>query len=310
MTDSLNNIRYLTRGEIDIHKWDNCIINADNGLIYARSFYLDAMADDWAALVMNDYEIVMPLPWKKKYGFSYLYQPAFTAQLGIFSIHTEMLSASLVEAFLDALPRHFRFAEIFLNYGNTHSLLTPHANFILRLNRPYEELLSRYKKDLQKNLKPATHVHFQYKKDADLRMALALHKNLYRERMPHVKEEMYVRFETLCLLLKQRKQILLRVAVGPDQEILATALLPHEGGRMYLLQSSVTPAGRATEANHFLLDNLIREFAGQPMILDFEGSEIPGIAHFYRNFGAEDQPYFFYHYNRLPWPLRALKQKK
>jgi hypothetical protein len=310
MKESPGHIRYLTREEIDIAKWDNCIRNAENGLIYARSFYLDAMAENWGALVLNDYEMVMPLPWKKKYGFSYLYQPAFTAQLGIFSIHSETIPVSQVEIFLAALPRRFRFAEIFLNYGNAYSQFSSRANFILDLNAPYARLSSRYKKDLMKNLKAAAGSCFQYKGDFDLRKVLALHKRLYQGRIPHMKDEMYARFETLCLFLQQQERILLRVVTDSQQEVLATALLPREKDRIYLLQSSVTPAGRAAEANHFLLDGLIRELAGQALILDFEGSEIPGIAHFYRNFGAENQPYFFYRFNRLPWPIRFLKQKR
>ena len=75
---------YKQRKEIDEAKWDKCISKASNGLIYAYSYYLDGMADNWDALVLNDYEVVMPLPWRKKFGFYYLYQPAFTAQLGLF----------------------------------------------------------------------------------------------------------------------------------------------------------------------------------------------------------------------------------
>jgi hypothetical protein len=300
-------IRYLTHEEIDIPKWDQCIHNAQNSLIYAYSFYLDAMAENWDALVLNDYEAVMPLPWKRKYGFHYLYQPAFTAQLGIFESRPGILPDSLVEAFLTAFPRHFRFAEIFLNYGNAYSQFSPHANFILPLDAPYAWLSSRYKKDLTKNLKAAASSSFQYKQSFDLQKMLALHKDLYQSRMPHMKDEMYARFETLCLFLHQQGKVLLRAVTDPQQEVLATALLPQKQGRIYLLQSSVTPAGRAVEANHFLLDSLIRELAGQPLILDFEGSEIPGIAHFYKNFGAQNQPYFFYRFNRLPWLIRFLK---
>jgi len=110
-----------------------------------------------------------------------------------------------------------------------------------------------------------------------------------------------------------------RAITDHRQQPLATALLLREANslgensphrpvdRMHLLQSTVLPAGRQTEANHALLDHLIREFAGKPLILDFEGSDLPGIAHFYRNFGASDQPYFFYRLNRLPWPLRLFK---
>ena len=37
-------LQYLHRNQIDTNKWDRCITNAGNGLIYARSFFLDNMA--------------------------------------------------------------------------------------------------------------------------------------------------------------------------------------------------------------------------------------------------------------------------
>ena len=76
---------------------------------------------------------------------------------------------------------------------------------------------------------------------------------------------------------------------------------------MYLLASVTWPEGREQEANHFLLDRLINEFAASDTVLDFEGSDLPGVAHFYRNFGGIDQPYFFYRLNRLPWYIRWMK---
>ena len=86
-------IHYLTYQQIIKTKWDACIDKADNGLIYAYSFYLDAMAKHWDALVMNDYEAVMPLTWNKKYSIHYLYQPPFTACLGVFG---KLLTAETV----------------------------------------------------------------------------------------------------------------------------------------------------------------------------------------------------------------------
>src|ERR1044071_9207251 len=92
-------IQYLTYKEIDKVKWDACIDNADNGLIYAYSFYLDHLALHWDALVFNDYEIVMPLTWNKKYGIYYLYQPFLTAQLGVFG---KNISEEIFSKFLKA----------------------------------------------------------------------------------------------------------------------------------------------------------------------------------------------------------------
>ena len=77
-------IQFFTRKEIDIQKWNECIDNAANGLIYAYSYYLDAVCNNWDAIVINNYEAVMPLPWRKKYGLRYVYQAAFIQRLGIF----------------------------------------------------------------------------------------------------------------------------------------------------------------------------------------------------------------------------------
>jgi hypothetical protein len=298
-------IRYVQRQEIDFAKWDQCIETASNGLIYARAFYLDHMSSQWDALVYGDYEAVMPLTWNRKWGIKYLYQPPFTQQLGIFS--AKELTGALTDAFLHLLRRHFRFAEIFLNYNNNSSLLRTYTNFILPLNAPYNQLCSNYKKTLVSDLKQAAGHSLHYIKDYDLHSTLLQYKDWYQDRTPHLKEDAYRRFEKLCFFLQDRGQILVRAITDQRQQLLATALLPQYKGRIYLLQSTCLPAGRRAKANHLLIDSIIREFAGQSMILDFEGSELPGIARFYRNFGGQNQPYFYYRYNQLPWPIRWLK---
>jgi hypothetical protein len=72
--------------------------------------------------------------------------------------------------------------------------------------------------------------------------------------------------------------------------------------------NSTTPDGRKKEANHFLLDQVIKEFAGKPLIFDFEGSDVPGIKSFYEKFGAINQPYYSLHFNLLPAPFKWLKR--
>jgi hypothetical protein len=50
------------------------------------------------------------------------------------------------------------------------------------------------------------------------------------------------------------------------------------------------------------------EYAGTNYILDFEGSDIEGIANFYQQFGSIPQPYYSLSYNHLPWLLRLVKK--
>lgn len=317
MNNGNAHIHYLKRQDIDTRRWDACIEKASNRLVYAFHFYLDHMADGrWDALVLGDYEAVMPLPWRRKWGFHYVYQPAFTQQLGIFSAR---LHPDLINTFLHHLHSRFRFAELYLNHENTTSEprvnyvlpLTPsepRVNFILPLTTSYAELASRYRKDLIRNLRLSAAAGLHYGNDFDLSAVLNSYHRQYASRLPYFRPEDYRNFERLCQLMRRQGQLLIRVATDPQQQLLATALLFRDADRLYLLQSTTLPDGRKKEANHFLLDQLVREWAGSGLILDFEGSDQPGIAHFYANFGSRDQPYFFYRYNRLPWPVRLLKK--
>jgi hypothetical protein len=294
-------IHYLRRKDIDTEKWDACI-----HLIYGKSYYLDHMtAGQWDALVKGDYEVVMPLTWKKKWGVRYLYQPPFTQQLGLFA--TDMIPPPLIDAFLKESGRHYKFAEIFLNYQNAHPGLQPFTNFILDLHTSHGELTAGYGPSLPNDLKKAGRSSLQYTGDIDLLQTLSLYQQYCSPRLPHVKEEAYTRFQALCITLQQKGQLLLRGVRDSRQQLLATALLPRDKNRLYLVQSTVSVAGREKKANHFLLDRLIHEFAGQDLVLDFEGSEEPGIARFYRNFGSQDQPYYYYDHNKLSWPFRLFK---
>jgi hypothetical protein len=57
-----------------------------------------------------------------------------------------------------------------------------------------------------------------------------------------------------------------------------------------------------------LIDTFIQNNSGKNLILDFEGSNIPGIARFYKGFGAMAETYYSVHQNRLPRLLRIFKK--
>src|ERR1700712_4741862 len=133
-----SSIKYLTHQQIDKKKWDACMDNASNTLIYGYSFYLDAMAKHWDGLVLNDYEAVMPLTWNKKYGIAYLYQPFFCASLGVFGTS---VTGAITENFLLNIPAKFRYLDISLNHGNLYKMNVPglyeRKNYILSLYDSY-----------------------------------------------------------------------------------------------------------------------------------------------------------------------------
>ncbi|MDP4212391.1 MAG: hypothetical protein Q8926_07175 [Bacteroidota bacterium] len=301
------NISFLQQAEIDLQKWDQCVSDSANGLIYGHSFYLSRMAKNWAALVLNDYEAVMPLTWNRKYGIRYLYQPPFTAQLGIFS-RFPPIDHSLINAFVTQCEKHFRFCEMRLNYANLLPGLPIRANYILDLQNSYEQIRRGYRKDLNRNLKNKKFDTLIYTGSTDYQSVVDLHKNLYGKRFPHVTEIDFARFSELCRYLFQEELAILREVKDRNSgALLAAGIFFVEGKRIYNIMPVTLPDGRHTQANPFLLDQLIREYSGKNIILDLEGSEISGIAEFYRKFGSSLEPCPFLRFNHLPFPIRLLK---
>ncbi len=146
-------IKYITNNEIDYEKWDNCILNSVNGIAYAYSWYLDIVHEGWAALVEEDYERVMPLPLKTKYGISYLFQPFFTQQLGVFSVSN--LNSDIVSNFISSIPSHVKVIDLNFNHfnviGSGKYEIIENTNYLLDLISDYSKLASSYSKKPKRN---------------------------------------------------------------------------------------------------------------------------------------------------------------
>jgi hypothetical protein len=301
------NIQYLPQEKIDKKKWDACIDKAPNGLIYAYSFYLDHMARHWDALILNDYEAVMPLAWNKKYGIHYLYQPFLTAQLGVFG---NAVDAGLVESFLKLVPSKFRYWDIYLNQGNHFSLtafdLYQRSNYVLHLRKPYDELYSVYRENIQRNVRKALQAGCIVEKDFDVQKVIDL---AWQQMRQHSKEsgEQVEHFRKLYHYLHD-KQMAITYAISLNNELLASCVFFFSHNRAYYILVGNHPNGKTIGASHALIDAFIKDHAGKNMLLDFEGSDIRNLAFFYSSFGAVEEKYAGVKLNRLPFYLKWLKK--
>ena len=300
-------IQYLTHDKIDKVKWDQCIDNAENGLIYAYSFYLDAMAENWDALVLNDYEVVMPLTWKKKFGIHYLYQPFLTAQLGVFG---KKVTEKNCSDFFQAIPHKFRYIDISLNSGHISGVPSGYSilrlNHILDLNPSYENIYKKYSENIQRNIKKAKQAGCIIQKGFDIVKVIEL---ALQQMKKHSKEsaENVTRFRKLYqLLVSQKKAVTYGVSL--KDELLASAVFFFSHNRAYYILVGNHPNGKTIGASHMLIDAFIKDHAGKNIVLDFEGSDIPSLGLFYKSFGASEIVYPHVRLNRLPFYLKWLKR--
>ena len=303
-------IKYLPNNEIDKTLWDNCINNSLHPSIYGTSFYLDIFAGKWDALVVNNYEFVMPLIHKKKYAISYLYQPAYLPQIGIFS--SKLIDESIIKSFIEKCFDLYKFIEIsllfpnYINFSKANLKTKKLNNFVLNLKFSYDTIKQNYLPSFHKSLRRLQKLTLNYTKNNNVEDTINSFKSLYLHKINSLKENDLVLFEKVCKGLK--KDCLIRQVTDKDNIILASVILLKYQNRLYNMQSFVTADGKRMEANYFLYDKIIEEFCNQQYVLDFEGSSIKGIAAFYEKMNPENQPSLFIKYNNLPRLIKLIKK--
>ncbi|HXL58697.1 MAG TPA: hypothetical protein VN958_20685 [Chitinophagaceae bacterium] len=298
-------VEIIPSHQINKSKWDACICSSSNALIYATSFYLDHMADNWHGIVVSDYDCVMPLPWRKKFGIKYCYDIPFIQQLGWFEQHQINNLLLLIKKFFG----FYSYGDYAFNFHNTQKITNASicSNYVLDLSKSYNRLKENYNTDLIYNLKKAYKQELTYS-HGEYNTAIDLYKDLYKQRMLHVSDKDFKNLRLLCSYLSKSNNVVVRNILNVKNELLAIALLLKDEKRLYNMMNSTTEGGRKTEANHFLFDSIFKEFSESNLLFDFEGSDIPGIKNFYEKFGAVNQPYYKLYFNHLPFPFNILKR--
>ncbi|NLJ06628.1 MAG: hypothetical protein GX437_03045 [Sphingobacteriales bacterium] len=298
-------IEFLPNHAINKSLWDQRISTAQNPRVYALSRYLDAVFPEWWALLSNDYQEIMPVFPKKKFGLNYLHQPMYVQQSGIFFQQKSEFFRS--EEFIKAIPEKYKYIDVHLNFKN----LPPKGiklykekkiNQLLRLDRGYEELYGKFSESHRKNIRRSKKYKLFMKELTEYDLFFDFKQQFpgeYRESMSVLKK--------ICQNLDYQNIKVFSV-LDENQNTHAVALFIYWNNTLTWLSSGVSHEARENKALFFLVDKLIDQFAGSKMILDFAGSSLPGVWYFNNGFGAADEIYYHITLNRLPLIIKRLKK--
>jgi hypothetical protein len=303
-----SDIRYVPHVAIDKQQWDLCVRDAKNSLIYAESAYLDMICPGWDALIAGNYEVIMPLPWKKKYGIRYLYQPFAFAQGGLF--YKENCTAQMVQFFIKKAMFHFSYGTIDLNESNQitsieNASIKMRDNYVLNLWEPYEINFSAFNKDAKKNLRQANAFEQQITYQVPVSIVIEMYKTQYGLLNKAAKRD----YEKLLLLVENfvANDKAFTIGVETGNELTASAIFFKDAHRLYYVLGAPSARGKECKSMHLLIDHVIKTFSNGKYELDFEGSDIPSVATFYKKFAPANRQYAQVHFNRLPFLLKWLK---
>lgn len=296
-------IKYLTNSEINKDKWDDCIKKAVNGIVYANSWYLDIVADGWSALVENDYERVFPLIYGKKWGIHYLYQPVFSQQLGVFS--QSILTEEVVGNFLKAIPPQFKFAEINLNSYNK----LPHGkyksyewiNHELDLINAYDKTFNGFSTNLKRKIKKAEKLDLAVLSNIKPEEIIRIFQENKGRDIKNLEEADYQKLRRLAYMGIYKGLVHNYGVYSPQNELCAGAIFIRSKHKIIFLFSGLTAEGRELNAMALLISSFIKDHSQHHITLDFEGSNDPQLARFYKSFGSITSTYPHLEINNLPF---------
>lgn len=289
-------IEFLPQKEIDRVRWDATVARDKSCLPYGLGWWLDEACYRWDGLVIDDYRVVMPLPRGPFWARARVQRPFFTQQCGPFgSVRTEDIEQAL--AALDStftsvsipITECFNFKKTLDEYN-----LISRNNFVLNLGTSYKALNAGYHKSLRRKLRRYTNTdstvmgHLQ---------AISPELNLVTFRAnagkkAGLKPRHYRRAKRLMAAAMRNKNGLSYGYYDDKQTLLATVFLIDYRNRLINLLPTSTPAGYQHDGMARLLDAIFRRHSGPGVIFDFEGSDVTGIARFFKQFGPTLRPYY------------------
>ncbi|WP_158550052.1 GNAT family N-acetyltransferase [Runella aurantiaca] len=305
----------LHRSQLDSTQWDDFIAASPQQILYAYSWYLDTVSPDWKALVLTQngqWQAVMPLPCRQKWGLKVIQQPFFCQLLGIFAhLNVDFQEAS--NLLLSHLTTSFRYVSIYTGRFAAQTVF-PNSlkikkanNVVLPLHLPYAVLFQNYSNDRKTNLKRAQLFGWQSKQSTDIEPIIQLfQKNHSSQIAGGVSEKAYDLLRKITAVLAQKKALRL-VYATKDGRIEAGALFAIFENRIIYLFNAASPTGRKGNGRTWLIDKIIQEYAGTDFVFDFESPELPSIASFYQSFGGVEEIYTQFTFNDLPFPLKQIQ---
>ena len=300
----IGTIRFLKREELDILKYDELINNSQFVSIYCYSWYLDAVSDNWGALVQGNYESVFPIIYTVKFGQSIIYQPFFTREIALFSKSNTIK----LDSFLDEVPKSFKKIDFGFNFKNDFSGYSREeaVNQELSLIGPYEDIYKNYSTNTKRLIKKAIKANCLIEESHDVDLFISFFKSNTGERVNYSSYDYSNLEKLITVLLENKKGKIYQVLINGG--IVAQGIYMFQDHRVTYLKGSIASLGKKNGAMFLLMNELIKLNAEQAKVFDFGGSKIESIATFYKKFGAKDRDYFIYSKNEHSWILKKGKK--
>ena len=287
-------ISFYQHDEVDKAKWNQCVETSLAATFFADYDFLCLADPEWGALIKGNYEAVMPLPHRSKYGVSYIFSPPFYFRLGVFS--PTPLTPADVNEFVRHIPARFVQVDLNLNESNSDELFKKKTFFQvshrLKLDEPYEVLHKGFSRSHKHNIKVAGTFQPVLDKNVQVGDVIALFRsNRGRDKHIRISDADYDTFVKMTDFM-HRRGLLENWGIRDEEgRLLAGACFLRDHNYLWFWFSGRDESHSERRAMFYLMDRYIEAHAGSGLIFGMSGSKNENVSQLYRGFGAERYTY-------------------
>lgn len=301
----MNQIKHIKHNEIDFEKWDKTILSSVYPLVFAQSFYLNATCPQWDALIIGDYESIFPLTHNTKLGITYLHQPSFTPQLGVYG----KVTLEIEQLFFDYINTRYKLIEIELNASNClqTKFHKPKTTFVIDYKTGY-----KFNQNTKRNISKAIDNRLSLIRipDNEILSLSEKHLNPFLNKGLHLSKQSIHLFNELLKASIATNSLYSFKVVDEKNNIQAIAHFISNGKHTVYLKGINFDKEVSLGSMHLLNSSVIQFFENKCEVFDFGGGSKESLANFYKGFGAIALPYYSLKINTLPWLIKVISNKK
>lgn len=293
-------MKIVNREHIDSVKWDKRLKECDIENIFQYSWYLDNCAENWSAVITDDYKTIMPLPFTKKLGVKRLYPAPFTREYDI--IGDDFSWAEV----LPLIQKEFAHLSFRSEKSGLLDQETIRSHQYLTLENEFEK---KFKTNAKRLIKKGQK-QFTFRAGLDPSLLINLFEEYVAHKIDSVKKEDLIILTALMNTALKNEHGELILAYDENQALVAGGFFLKDKKRITYLKGAAAEEAKKKGVMYALFDEAFQRFQGTYKTLDFGGSDIENVATFYRKFGASDRNYYHYELDQTPIWFRTLRKLK
>lgn len=258
------------------------------------SWAMDATAENWCAVVEDDYGFILPVPYSSVAGLKRARQQSFSRQVDFIGEESKLNAA------IALLKSEFKSCDIRVSQNELG--ITDQKFQYLNLEQDFQ-MSTNAKRMIKKS------AHLKFEKSENLEPLLNLYRSNTHQKLNQADSEL-TRLENLMRACMTNEKGFLFNAWDNERIVGSCFIIENKSTATYLIGDAEIGAkkeGVIYGMINFAIQNALE--AGMKHF-DFGGSNVESVAQFYRKFGAEDKMYSRLNWDELPKWFKWIKRFK